>query len=90
MRTLNPLKLIGTLDAILPAVQQVIGAVLPDFLHENLKDPEVRNQIVLVADQVLVKKYPQAKLIPEATRQRIIRKTLDMVLDDLLLPDELD
>ena len=53
MRTLNPLKLIGTLDAILPAVQQVIGAVLPDFLHENLNDPEVRNQIVLVADQVL-------------------------------------
>lgn len=34
------------------------------------------------ADQLLVKQYPQAKLVPKATRQKIIHKMLDMVIDD--------
>ena len=27
----NPLKILGTLDALLPPIQKVIGAVLPEF-----------------------------------------------------------
>lgn len=48
----------------------------------------MRVQIVAAGDQMLVKQYPAGKLFPKATRQTIIRKTLDMALDDLPLAED--
>lgn len=85
----HPIKFLGIVDGLLIPVQKVIAIVLPDFLQQDLKDPAIRDHIVVVADEVLIRQHPEAKLVPQATRRRIIRKLLDVTLDEVLLPDQL-
>ena len=88
MSTFHPFKFIGIIDGLLIPIHRVIALVLPDFLERDLKDPKVRNQIVVLADEGLVRQYPEAKVIPKATRERLIRKLLNITLDDVLLPEQ--
>ena len=84
-----PLKLFGTLDVLLPLVQTAITAVLPDFLEKELKDEEVRDMIVAAADDVLLTKNSYIGLVfREETRKRIIRKILEIMVDDILLGED--
>jgi hypothetical protein len=87
MPAFNPLKLDGIVDGLLTRIHKVIAAVLPDFIEKDPKDPAVCTQIVRVADTILVKQYPEARSVPKDTRQRIIRKVLEIMLDEILLPE---
>lgn len=73
---------------VLAPIQQIIAATLPDFLEARLDDDAVREQIVSVVDQALVTQQPAARALPEDFRRRIIRRILDLVLDEILLPPE--
>ena len=89
MKETIPLKLFGTLDVLLPLVQTAITAVLPDFLEKELKDEEVRGMIVAAADDVLLTKNSYIGLVfHEETRKRIIRKILEIMIDDILLGED--
>ena len=89
MKETIPLKLFGTLDVLLPLVQTAITAVLPDFLETELKDEGVRDMIVTAADDVLLTKNAYIGLVfQEVTRKRIIRKILEIMLDDILLGED--
>ncbi len=86
MKDMIPLKLFGTLDVLLPLIQTAITAVLPAFLEKELKDEEVRRKIVAAADDVLLAKHSYIGLVfQEKTRIRIIRKILEIMIDDILL-----
>lgn len=87
LRQINGLRMVGIVDSLLTPIQKLIAAILPDFIEQELDDPEVRERIVKAVDKALVSGYPEAKLIPENIRQQIIRKLLDIMLDDILLPD---
>jgi len=83
----DPLRLIGIAETIVDPIQRIFARVLPDFIEERLDDPEVRERIVAEADKALVKEVPGAGLTPDDIRKKIIRRLLDVVLDDILLPD---
>jgi hypothetical protein len=77
------------IERLIDPIQQLIRKVLPDFAEENLERPEVRERIVAAIDTALVTNYPVAGAIPASLRRRIIRKQLDMIIDDIVLgPDE--
>ena len=77
------------IERLIDPIQQLIRKVLPDFAEENLERPEVRERIVAAIDAALVTNYPVAGAIPASLRRRIIRKQLDMIIDDIVLgPDE--
>ena len=77
------------IERLLEPIQQLIRKLLPDFAEENLQKPEVRETIVAAVDTALVTNYPFAGAIPASLRRRIIRKQLDMIIDDIVLgPDE--
>lgn len=84
---LNPLALVGIVDSLLAPIQRLIALVLPDFIEKDLKDPRVRKLIVTAVDRLLVKQYPEAKLVPAARRKEIISAVLDIMLDKILLAD---
>lgn len=84
---MNTLKLIGIIDSLLIPIQRAIVAVLPDFLEDQLADLETRKKIVIAADKALIKSAPEARLIPTKVRRRLIGKSLDIIIDDILLPD---
>jgi hypothetical protein len=79
---LSRLKLI---DQLLEPIQKLIRTILPDFVEKDLKDPEVRDLIVAAVDKALVAQFPVAGLIPADLRQSIIRKQLDLIIDDIVL-----
>lgn len=79
---LSRLKLI---DQLLDPIQKLITGILPDFVEKDLKDPQVRDVIVDAVDKALVAQFPVAGFIPANLRQSIIRKQLDVIIDDLLL-----
>ncbi|WP_319549568.1 hypothetical protein [Desulfogranum marinum] len=85
MDELRSLKLLGTIDALLIPIQKVISAILPDYLEEALDQDDVREAIVAAADKALLTAAPEARLVPEAMRKRIIRKSLDLILDEIVL-----
>jgi hypothetical protein len=82
------LSRLNLIDQLLNPIQKLIRAILPDFIQKNLKDPEVRDAIVLAVDMALVAQFPVAAAIPAALRQSIIRKQLDIVIDDIVLVPE--
>lgn len=84
---LNPLALVGIVDGLLAPIQRLIALVLPDFIEKDLKDPKVRKLVVAAVDRLLVKQYPEAKLVPAARRKEIIGAVLDIMLDKILLAD---
>jgi hypothetical protein len=45
----------------------------------------VREIIVAAVDKALVAQFPAAAFIPGNLRQSIIRKQLDMIIDDIVL-----
>ena len=77
------------IERLIDPIQQLIRKLLPDFAEEYLQKPEVRETIVAAVDTALVTNYPVAGAIPASLRRRIIRKQLDMIIDDIVLgPDE--
>ena len=82
------LSRLNLIDQLLKPIQKLIAATLPDFIEKNLKDPEVRKAIVLVVDTALVAQFPIAVTIPASLRQTIIRKQLDIVIDEIVLGPE--
>jgi len=87
MPKLDLVRLVGIADALLIPIQKVIALVLPDFLENQLDKEEVREKIVVAVDKQLISAYPEARLVPEAMRKRLIRRTLDMMLDEILLTE---
>ncbi len=84
---INPFKILGILDSLLIPIQRAITAVLPDFIEASLDDPATRQRLVDAADTALIESHPEARLVPEATRKRLIMKFVDILLDDIALPD---
>ena len=85
---LNPLKLIGLTTSLLIPIQKAISLVLPDFIEESLEKGEKREAIVDAADVALIQSAPEARLVPSDVRKRIIRRSLDTLLDELLLASD--
>jgi hypothetical protein len=56
-------------------------------MEENLKDGAVRDRIVETVDAALVQSQPEARLVPPGVRRRIIRRLLDLLLDEILLAE---
>ena len=84
---LDTLKLVGIVEVILIPIQRILSRLITEHLEEDLKDKNVRQMIVDAADIALCSQVPEAKLIPEEVRKEMIRKLLDMMLDDILLPE---
>jgi len=84
---MNPFKLLGIIDSLLVPIQNAIKLVLPDFFEEKLDSPQVRNKIVTAADLALIKAAPESRLVPKNIRKRIIRRILDVLFDEIVLPD---
>jgi hypothetical protein len=72
-------------DQLLQPIQKLIRTILPNFVEKDLKDPEVREIIVAAVDKALVAQFPAAAFVPANLRQSIIRKQLDMIIDDIVL-----
>jgi len=85
MQQLNLLKLDGFILGLLTPIQNTISLVLPGYIEEELEEDDVREKIVDEVDKSLMATYPQAMMVPPETRRKLIRKTLDMILDDILL-----
>jgi serine protease len=84
-----PSKRVALINTLLGPVQRVIGELLPEFIERDLKSNRVRAAIVTAADAALVRQFPIARIFPPGTRQRLIRRQLDIVLDELVLKDDL-
>ena len=85
----DKMKITGQIDAarvLLAAGQDAVAGVLPDFIGDALEEDAVRERIVKAADMALVHARPEARLVPEPARQRIVRRMLDLMLDEILLP----
>lgn len=82
-----PIRALPSFRNLLQPIQVLLERLLPDFLEEDLKSLEVRQRIVTVLDSTLVREYPLARLLEADYRRQVIRKTLDLVLDDLVLRD---
>lgn len=72
--------------ALLTAGQNAVAGVLPDFIEDALEEDAVRQRLVKAADTALVHTRAEARLVPEPARQRIIRRMVDLMLDEFLLP----
>ena len=84
---MNPFKLIGIVDSLLIPIQRAISLVLPDFLEDALESEQTREKIISAADEALIKSTPEARLVPEKIRRRLIARFLDIILDEILLPE---
>jgi hypothetical protein len=82
-------KRLALINTLLRPIQKTIRELLPDFVDQNLKSKTIRAAIVSAADAALVRQFPIARIFPPETRQRLIRKQLDVVLDELVLKDDL-
>ena len=78
------IKRLNLIDQLLGPIQRVIGIILPSFVKKDLNDPEVRDALVAAADAALIANFPAAATIPEQVREKLIRKQLDLIIDDLL------
>jgi thermitase len=74
-----------TVRSILRPIRLILERLLPDFTEQALRDPQTRDRVVELADAELTRQVPVARLIPKASRERLIRKTLDLVLDEIIL-----
>jgi hypothetical protein len=75
---------LNLIDQLLGPIQRVIGIILPSFVKKDLNDPEVRNALVSAADAALIANFPAAVAIPAQVREKLIRKQLDLIIDDIL------
>ena len=82
-------KRLALINTLLRPIQKTIRELLPDFADRNLKSKTIRAAIVSATDAALVRQFPIARIFPRETRQRLIRKQLDVVLDELVLKDDL-
>jgi len=84
---LNILTLLGTSRVLLTPIQEILERLIPGFLAQDLRDDAVREAIVAAADRALLAELPAALAIPEERRKRIIRRVLDLMLDEILLAE---
>lgn len=73
------------IDQLLAPIQKLIRTILPDFVEKDLRDPEVREIVVAAVDKALVAQFHAAAFIPANFRKSIIRKQLDLIIDDIVL-----
>jgi hypothetical protein len=73
------------IDQLLQPIQKLIRSILPNFVEKDLRDPEVRELIVAAVDKALVAQFPAAGFIPSNLRKSLIRKQLDIIIDDIVL-----
>ena len=85
----TPASRAGLIASLLSPIQKVIQAILPNDVEEQLKAAPTRNAIVLAADYALVRQFPLARLVPPEARRQLIRKQLDIIIDEILLNDAL-
>jgi hypothetical protein len=89
IKEMPDLSRLNLIQQLIGPIQELIHRILPDFAEENLERPEVREAIVAAVDKALVANYPMVAAIPASFRRRIIRKQVDMIIDDIILgPDE--
>jgi hypothetical protein len=79
------LSRLNLIPQLIGPIQELIRRILPEFAEENLEKPEVREAIVVAVDKALVANYPMAAAIPASFRRKIIRKQVDMIIDDIVL-----
>lgn len=79
----------GLVARLLSPIQKIIQAILPGFVEADLKSPDIRDAMVLAADEALVLQNPLAGFLPTEIRRRLIRKQLDLIIDEILLNDAL-
>jgi hypothetical protein len=79
------LSRLDLIDQLLEPIQKLIRTILPNFVEKDLKDPEVREMVAAAVDKALVAQFPAAGFIPADLRQSIIRKQLDLIIDDIVL-----
>jgi serine protease len=82
-------KRLPLLETLLTPIQKIIRGLLPEFIERDLKNKAIRNQMVNVADAALVRQFPIARIFPPEVRRKVIRRQLDVVLDDFLLNEKL-
>jgi hypothetical protein len=83
------LSRLNLIQQLIGPIQELIRRILPEFAEENLEKPEVREAIVAAVDKALVANYPVVAAIPASFRRKLIRKQVDMIIDDIVLgPDE--
>ena len=87
MPELSFLKHDAFILCLLTPIQDTISLILPAFIKDQLEKDEVRERIVDEVDKNVIPTYPQAMMVPPETRRKRIRKTLDMMLDDILQAD---
>ncbi|HEX4666304.1 MAG TPA: S8 family serine peptidase [Chthoniobacterales bacterium] len=89
MSSKTPSSRAGLLDSLLRPIQKIIQSLLPAYAEAQLKATPTRQAFVVAADELLVRQFPLARLLPPKTRRNLIRKQLDLVIDEILLNDDL-
>jgi len=74
----------GALSALFHPIQKILEQLLADGPDQPL-GTAVRPALVAAADALLVRQFPLARLVPPEVRQRLIRKQLDLIIDEVLL-----
>lgn len=72
---------------LLNPITAILKRLLPDITEDALKKDATRDVIVKQADVLLLEEVPAAAFVPRAARHRLIRRVLDGLLDDLLIPE---
>jgi thermitase len=85
----NPPSRAGLLGSLLRPIQTVIQSLLPAYAEARLKSVSTRKTIVVAGDELLVRQFPLARVVPPKTRRDLIRKQLDLVIDEILFNDNL-
>jgi len=85
---LDARKFVIIVEAILIPIKRIISRILPDYIEENLDDPKTREIIVGAVDVILCNEFPVARLISDDFRKSTIHKLLEMMLDEMLLPEQ--
>lgn len=75
----------GAIPSLLRPIQKVLDLLLPDFIETALDNKATRDALTTQADKLLVRQFPLARLVPPDARQRLIRRQLDLIIDEILL-----
>jgi len=88
MPNLKTQSRLGLIRALLEPIQDILGDLLDRELTRKLSKAG-RKALAEEADAALVRRFPLARIIPPATRRRIIAAQLAVVLDQIVFNEEL-
>jgi hypothetical protein len=82
----TPSSRAGLVSTLLGPIQTLIQTVLTERGDSALAGRgKGRTALVAAIDGLLVRQFPLARLVPPEARRRLIRRQLDVVIDDVLL-----